>query len=216
MSAQFNTHSHPTNTVQTTTETQIHHRDETLQLMEELQKRQRPFEKLRLAQAQEAKYRGDTQLVEGLLETLDTIALTETELGIIPPTDRTILKKSLHQALSGSHASTPVEAPSVDTTTILQQLQTTTPPQNTLLEDGQYLNNLGNIIATKLAEQLNHKQLALHAFGFNQLGEEKLILCKYLQQLLDEVVKLKAENEALKTNLDSFKPAGLGLFTKSK
>jgi hypothetical protein len=84
------------------------------------------------------------------------------------------------------------------------------------LEDGQYLNNLGSIIATKLAEQLNHKQLALHAFGFNQLGEEKLVLCKYLQQLLDEVVKLKAENEALKTNLDSFKPAGLGLFTKSK
>ena len=59
------------------TGTQVHDRTEALALMEELAKRQRPFEKLRLAQAHEEKYREEAQSVEALLETLESIALTE-------------------------------------------------------------------------------------------------------------------------------------------
>jgi hypothetical protein len=185
--------------------------------MEELKKRQRPFEKLRLAQAQEATYREEAEAVDTMLETLDSIALAETETGVIPPEERGVLKKSLHQALrsSGNKAEDLTEMP-LDEAVDLETLQTLlTEPKPLALGDKECLLELGSVIAQKLAEQLNHKQLAQQAFGLNQLSEDKLVLCKYLQQLLDEVQKLRAENESLTTQLNQYRPAGLGLYRKS-
>jgi hypothetical protein len=200
-----------------TTGTQVHDRSEAFALMEELKKRQRPFEKLRLAQAQEATYREEAEAVDTMLETLDSIALAETETGVIPPEERGVLKKSLHQALrsSGNKAEDLTEMP-LDEAVDLETLQTLlTEPKPLALGDKECLLELGSVIAQKLAEQLNHKQLAQQAFGLNQLSEDKLVLCKYLQQLLDEVQKLRAENESLTTQLNQYRPAGLGLYRKS-
>lgn len=193
---------------------QVHDRTEALALTEELKKHQRPFEKLRLAQAHEEKYREEAQSVETMLDMLESIALAETETGVIPPEERLILKKNLYQSIT---TTTPAvfEALEDESPTRglepLEALLKTTPLSVT---DKPFLLELGTVIAKQLATQVFENQRTEKAFGLNQASEDKLVLCKYLQQLLDEVQKLRTENEALTTQLNHYQPAGLGLYRK--
>jgi hypothetical protein len=225
MLAQFNPTPQPAIDTLTTerllSATPVHDRTEAFALMEELKKRQRPFEKLRVAQAHEEKYRAEVQAVDGLLDTLDSIALAETEDGVIPPAERVVLKKSLHQALQSTtspqenNLGSEAEADETIDLEDLKKLLFYPGIADSPLHDKSYLVDLGTIIAQKLAEQLQHQQLAQQAFGLNPPTQEKLVLCKYLQQLLDEVQKLRSENSTLKTELQQYQPAGLGLYKKA-
>ena len=223
MLAQQNPHVQPTEVSlqPTVSNTQVHDRSEAFALMAELKKRQRPFEKLRLAQAHEEKYRAEAQSVETMMDTLESMALTETEAGVIPPEERLILKGSLYQAVRNtaidkealiSQPTEPEEAIDLDN---LKKLLFYPGVTDSPLADKGFLADLGTIIAHKLTEQLQHKQLIQQTFGLNQPAQDKLVLCKYLQQLLDEVQKLRTENESLTTQLNQYQPAGLGLYIKS-
>jgi hypothetical protein len=208
--------------------TQVHNRTEAFALMEELKKRQRPFEKLQLAQANEAQYRAEAYHVETLMETLEAVALTTAETGVIPADERIVLKKSLHQAVQAASTvmgatEPPLTSDEVDTfpSVNLDQLKQlllyptmnkAVPPNN---EDQGLLESLGGVIAEKLAIQLQHHQVVQQAFGLHQPSQEKRVLCKYLQQLLGEIEKLRTENEALTQQLSQFQPAGLGLYRKT-